>query len=223
VDLRLKDKVILVTGGATGIGAAIVRACSREGAIPAIVDRHTEAGEKIEKELQNGGASCRFVTADPSSSEGYALAVQEIVKTFGRIDALVNYAGAHEEVAVESQKPEEFVASLNRYLTHYYSMAHYALPHLKQSKGVIVNIVGKTNTAGQSGTPDYSCAKGAIQSLTREWAAELIAYGIRVNAIIPNEGAKRLTIADEVAAATLLLISRESAHITGQHLMMEGA
>jgi L-fucose dehydrogenase len=203
VDLRLKGKVILV-GGANEIGASIGRACVGEGAVPVIVNGHAEAG-------------AAFITADLSRAGGYAQAVTEGVRVFGRIDALVNCASESDE-AWESQNSADFVDSLSRYLAHYYSMTHYALLHLRQSKGVIVNIAANTNTLQQGG---YLCAKGAIQALTREWAAELLPYGIRVNMVIPGAGApKGLTAAKEIAAATLFLISPESAHTTGQHLNM---
>jgi L-fucose dehydrogenase len=218
VDLRLAGKVILVAGGATEIGASIGRACVNEGAIPVMVSGDSEVGEKIRKELRDDGTAGTFITADLSSASGHAQAVHECVQAFGRIDALVNYAGGSDE-ALESRNPADFVDSLSRYLAHYYSMAHYALPHLKQSKGAIVNVVVKTNMPGQGAV--YLCAKGAIQALTREWAAELLPCGIRVTTMIPDESEpKRSTKAEEVAAATLFLISPESAHTTGQHLDM---
>ena len=250
MDLRLKDKVILVTGGAKGIGAGIVRACAREGAIPIIVDRDGRAGEQLQSELRNTRAACGLIVVDISISENCAQVVQESVKTLGEIDALVNNAGINDKVGLETGSPSEFVASLNRNLMHYYNMAHFALPHLKRSKGVIINIGSKTAVTGQGGTSGYACAKGGIMALTREWSAELLPYGIRVNTVVPAEVmtplyrkwldtfpkpdeklaailsriplGKRMTTAEEIAAMVVFLISPESSHTTGQHLFVDG-
>src|SRR5258708_20010276 len=83
--------------------------------------------------------------------------------------------------------PEKYLRSLELNLLHYYNMAHYALPALKNAQGCIVNIASKVAMTGQGGTSGYASAKGAILALTREWAAELLPYGIRVNAIVPAE------------------------------------
>lgn len=250
MDLHLKGKIIVVTGGAKGIGAAIVRACAREGSIPVVVDRDAEAAEKLRSELGNAGTEYCFIGIDLLSAEKCSQAVQETIKTFGRIDALVNNAGCNDKVGLETGTPEEFVTSLNRNLMHYYNMAHFALPHLKQSTGVIINIGSKTAVTGQGGTSGYACAKGGIMALTREWAAELLPCGIRVNAVIPAEVmtplyrqwldtfpnpeqklsailakiplGKRMTTAEEIASTVIFLISPESGHTTGQHLFVDG-
>jgi L-fucose dehydrogenase len=250
VDLQLKGKVIIVTGGAKGIGAAIVRACADEGAIPAIVGRDAEAGQKLQAELQNGGASCGLITVDLSTPESCSRAVEQTLKSFGRIDALVNNAGRNDKVGLEHGSPAEYSASLNRNLVHYYSMAHYALPHLKRSRGTIVNIGSKTAVTGQGSTSGYASSKGAIMALTREWAAELLPCGIRVNTVIPAEVMtplyrqwldtfpnpeeklqtilskipleRRMTTAEEIAAMTVFLISGRSGHTTGQHIFVDG-
>ena len=172
------------------------------------------------------------------------------MKSFGRIDALVNNAGRNDKVGLENGSPEAYVASLHRNLIHYYSMAHYALPHLKRSRGAIVNIGSKTAVTGQGSTSGYASSKGAIMALTREWAAELLPYGIRVNTVIPSEVMtplyrswldtfpnsqeklktiltkipleQRMTTSDEIAATVVFLISAKSSHTTGQHLFVDG-
>jgi L-fucose dehydrogenase len=213
MDLRVKDKVVLVTGGAKGIGAAVARACALEGAIPVIVDRESEVGEKLQSERKNSGTACGLSTADLSSPQAYAQVVEESVRAFGRIDALVNDARFDDEVSRESENTSDFVASLSRNLLHYYTMTHYALPHLKKSKGVIVNIGSETSTAGSA------CATGGVLALTREWAAELLRYGIRVNAVVPVGS----STPEETATTAVFLISPESGHTTGQHLFVNGA
>src|SRR4029077_15202981 len=187
MDLQLKDKVVIVTGGAKGIGAAIVHACAAEGAIPVIVGRDGEAGKQLQSELQNNNATCGLITVDLSTAESCAQSVEHTMKNFGRIDALVNNAGRNDKVGLESGSVAEYVASLNRNLVHYYGMAHYALPYLKRSRGAIVNIGSKTAVTGQGDTSGYASSKGAVMALTREWAAELLPYKIRVNTILPAE------------------------------------
>lgn len=250
MDLDLKDKVIIVTGGAKGIGAAIVHACAAEGAIPVIVGRDAEAGKQVQTDLQKQGSRCELITVDLSTPEACAQSIDKTLKTLGRIDGLVNNAGRNDKVGLEHGNPDEYVASLNRNLVHYYAMAHYALPHLKQSRGSIVNIGSKTAVTGQGSTSGYASSKGAIMALTREWAAELLPYGIRVNTVIPAEVMtplyrswldtfphpkeklknilskipleKRMTTSEEIAAMVVFLISSRSSHTTGQHLFVDG-
>jgi L-fucose dehydrogenase len=250
MDLELKDKVIIVTGGAKGIGAGIVLACAAEGAIPVIVGRDEESGKQLQSELKSKGSSCGLITVDLATSESCSKSVEQIVKNFGRIDALVNNAGRNDKVGLEHGSPDKYVASLNCNLVHYYSMAHYALPHLKRSRGAIVNIGSKTAVTGQGSTSGYASSKGAIMALTREWAAELLPYGIRVNTVIPAEVMtplyrswldtfpnpeeklqtiltkipleQRMTTSEEIAAMVVFLISAKSSHTTGQHLFVDG-
>src|SRR6266478_3609420 len=188
MDLRLKGKVVLVTGGAKGIGAAIVRGCCAEGAVPVIVDRDEEAGEQLQAELRASRAESGLIIAELSAPEACASVVEGTIQKLGRLDALVNNAGVNDGVGLECGNPGEFVASLERNLVHYYAMAHYALGALKKARGAIVNISSKTAVTGQGGTSGYVAAKGAILGLTREWAAELLPYGIRVNAVLFFEG-----------------------------------
>lgn len=250
MDLQLNGKVILVTGGAKGIGAAIVRECGREGAFPVIVDRDMEAGRLLQAELQRAGFASEFVETELTNASACAAAVELTVTKFGRLDALVNNAGVNDGIGLERGNPEEFVHSLERNLVHYYAMAHYALPALKKTRGSIVNVSSKTAITGQGGTSGYVASKGAILGLTREWAAELLSYGIRVNAVIPAEVmtplyqqwlakhpspqeklerivskiplGQRMTTAEEIAATVMFLLSEKSGHTTGQHLFVDG-
>jgi L-fucose dehydrogenase len=250
MDLELKDRVVIVTGGAKGIGAAIVRMIAAEDAVPVIVDRDAEAGAQLQNELRSKDATCGLATVELSNPEGCSRAVDQTVKAFGRLDALVNNAGRNDKVGLEQGSPREYVASLERNLVHYYSMAHYALPHLKRAQGAIVNIGSKTAVTGQGGTSGYASSKGGVMALTREWAAELLPYNIRVNTILPAEVmtplyrewlatfpnpveklssvlskiplGKRMTTADEIAAMAIFLLSGKSGHTTGQHIFVDG-
>ena len=174
MDLQLKDKVIVVTGGAKGIGAGIVRACAAEGALPVIVGRDADTGKQVQDEIQKAGGRCGVISVELSSPESCSNSVDQVLKSFGRLDALVNNAGRNDKVGLEDGNPDEYVASLQRNLVHYYAMAHYSLPHLKHSRGSIVNIGSKTAVTGQGNTSGYASSKGAIMALTREWAAELL-------------------------------------------------
>src|SRR4029077_7627067 len=133
------------------------------------------------------GKPCRCIAVDLTKASDCAQSIEQTLKQFGRLDALVNNAGINDRVGLEHGGPKEYVASLERNLLHYYNMAHYALPHLKNSRGAIVNIASKTAVTGQGGTSGYASSKGAILALTREWAVELLPYSIRVNAILPAE------------------------------------
>ena len=246
MDLELKNKVVMGTGGAKGIGAAIVKAAAAEGAIPVIVDRDVEAGNRLHSQVP----ASDLIIAELSAAEGSYSVIQKVVEKCGRLDALVNNAGVNDKVGLEHGSPEQYVESLGRNLLHYYNLAHFALPHLKKSRGCIVNISSKTAITGQGGTSGYASSKGAILALTREWAAELLGYGIRVNAVLPAEVMtplyrqwldtfenpeeklktilakiplqQRMTQPEEIAAMVVFLLSARAGHITGQHLFVDG-
>ena len=250
MDLQLTNKVVLITGGAKGIGAAISRGVAREGGVPVIVDRDASAAEQLQAELQRSGATSHSITSELSVAANCSQAVSETVRLAGRIDALVNNAGVNDRIGLEHGSPEKYVESLQRNLLHCYNMAHYALPWLKQSQGSVVNVSSKTAITGQGGTSGYASSKGAILALTREWAVELLPYGIRVNAVVPAEVmtplyrqwldtfpdpeaklktiigkiplGKRMTAPEEIAAMVIFLISAQAGHITGQHIFVDG-
>jgi L-fucose dehydrogenase len=187
MDLQLSGKVVLITGGAKGIGAAIARSCVREGATPVLVDKDNEAGKQLQTELQKSGASCGLFCTDLLPPANCVAAIDSTLRDFKRLDVLVNNAGINDNAGLEHGSPEKFLRSLQLNLHHYYNMAHYALPALKRSQGCIINIASKVAVTGQGGTSGYAAAKGAILSLTREWAAELLPYRIRVNALLPRK------------------------------------
>jgi L-fucose dehydrogenase len=250
VDLQLENKVILITGGAKGIGGAITRGAAAEGAIPVIIDLDRIAGQKLQAELKSSAHACGFIGVDLSTAENCSAAIAAAVREFGRIDVLINNAGVNDSIGLEHGTPEKFIGSLQKNLLHVYNMTHYALPELKKSQGAIVNIASKTAVTGQGNTSGYVAAKGGILGLTREWAVELLPYNIRVNAILPAEVmtplyekwlatfpspqeklqqitakiplGKRMTKPEEIASAVLFLISGQAAHVTGQHIYIDG-
>lgn len=250
MDLGLNDHVVLITGGAKGIGAAITQASIREGAIPVVVDKDQAACEKLFAELKLAPGRGHYVIADLQTAENCVKAVEETVRTFSRINALINNAGVNDGVGLEHGSPEKFIASLELNLLHYYNMTHFALPHLKRTRGSIVSISSKTAVTGQGNTSGYVASKGAILAMTREWAVELLPYGIRANALVPAEVMtplyqqwlskfpdpeaklkaitakipleKRMTTPKEIAAMVIFLISDQASHITGQHMYVDG-
>ncbi|MBX2900402.1 MAG: SDR family oxidoreductase [Cyclobacteriaceae bacterium] len=246
MDLHLKNKTVIVTGGARGIGKAIVELLTEEGARVAIVDKLTLPN----KTLPDRNTKGYYFTADLGTAEACQQVVADIVAEFGQIDALVNNAGVNDKIGLEKGTPEQFIASINNNVGHYYFMTHYCLPHLKERRGTIVNIGSKTSVTGQGGSSGYVAAKGAILALTREWAIELLPYAMRVNAVIPAEVSTplyeswlkgfsdpqeklrqvskkiplehRLTKPDEIANAVAFLISDRSSHTTGQWIFVDG-
>jgi L-fucose dehydrogenase len=250
MDLELRNKVVVVTGGARGIGAAIVRGCCGEGAIAVILDRRRDDGRELHRQLRSQGWESEFIEVELAQPENCQAAVQQCIARFGRIDALVNNAGLNDKVGLEDGSPTRFLESIHINLMHYYNMAHYSLKYLKAAQGSIVNVASKTAITGQGGTSGYAAAKGAILGLTREWAAELASCGVRVNAVVPAEVmtplyrewletfpdpeeklnqivskiplGKRMTQADEIASMTLFLLSARASHITGQYQFVDG-
>ncbi|PZR25108.1 MAG: short chain dehydrogenase [Azospira oryzae] len=250
MNLHLKDKVIIVTGGAKGIGAGIVKVLATEGALPVIVGRNEEDNLAMVTEVEQAGGKVSSIAAELTTPDESARAVQQVLKMFGKIDGLVNNAGVNDGVGLEHGTYEAFVASLHKNMVHYYLMAHHALPALKETKGAIVNISSKTADTGQGGTSGYAAANGGRNAMTREWAVELLKYNIRVNAIIVAECwtplyekwintlpdpkqklasieskiplNKRMTTAEEIANTTAFLLSEKSSHTTGQLVYVDG-
>ncbi|ASU34994.1 SDR family oxidoreductase [Mucilaginibacter xinganensis] len=250
MDLGLVNKVIVVTGGAKGIGAGIVKILAAEGAIPVIVGRSAADNLLVVNEVEAAGDKAYQVVAELTSPDACEKAINEILQHFGRIDGLVNNAGVNDGVGLENGNYEQFMASLHKNVVHYYLMAHFALPALKKSKGAILNITSKTADTGQGNTSGYAAANGGRNALTREWAVELLKYGIRVNAIVvaecwtplyenwiktlpnPDEKKKdieskiplenRMTTAEEIANMTVFLLSPRSSHTTGQLIYVDG-
>lgn len=250
MNLHLENKIIIVTGGAKGIGLGICKELASEGAIPVIVGRREEDNNKAVKEIEALGFTAKSVQAELTKPEDCERAIAQVIAEFGRIDGLVNNAGVNDGVGLETGDYETFMASLHKNLVHYYLMAHYALPELKKSKGNIINIGSKTADTGQGNTSAYAASNGGRNALTREWAVELLKYDIRVNAVIvaecftplyetwiqtfdnPAKKLKkitkniplenRMTTSEEIANTVAFLLSEKSSHTTGQLVYVDG-
>lgn len=247
MNLNLQDKIIIVTGGAKGIGEGIVEVLAEEGAVPVIIGRNGNDNLIVLDKIGGKGSHVVAELTDPDSSK---YAIQEVLNRYGRIDGLVNNAGVNDGVNLEHGSYDAFMQSIHKNLVHYYLMAHYALPALIKSKGSIVNIGSKTAETGQGGTSAYAASNGGRNALTREWAVELLKYNIRVNAVIVAECytplyekwintlphpvetlesivnkiplGKRMTTAHEIANMVAFLLSDKSSHTTGQLIHIDG-
>ncbi|MFT4152125.1 MAG: SDR family oxidoreductase [Paracoccaceae bacterium] len=243
MDLHLKGKVVIVTGGGSGIGAGITEVLAEEGARPVILARRAPDAAW----LAQTGAD--FVQAELSDDAACAAAVAAVRTRHGRIDGLVNNAGANDGVGLD-KGADAFRASLNQNLVHYYTMVHLLRDDLRGARGAIVNISSKTALTGQGGTSAYVAAKAAQLGLTREWAVEFLPDGIRVNAIVvaevmtplyrrwldtlPDPEAalaeitariplgQRMTTAREIADTCAFLLSDRAGHTTGQWIFPDG-
>ena len=244
MDLGLRDKVVIVTGGGSGIGAAVSEVLAEEGAIPVILTRRAPDAAWLQ-----GVSRADVVLADLSDDTQCHRAVEEIRARHGKIDGLVNNAGANDSIGLDAG-PDAFRQSLDRNLVHYYTLVHLLAPDLRASKGAIVNVSSKTALTGQGATSAYVAAKAAQLGLTREWAAAFLKDGVRVNAVIPAEVmtplyanwlktfdnpderleeitrriplGQRMTTPREIADTVVFLLSARSSHTTGQWLFPDG-
>lgn len=250
MDLRLKNKVIIVSGGSKGIGEGITRAIVEEDGIPIIATKSEEATHNLIKEFAEKGKKAGYIIGDLQEVDFCKRVVEYAIGEHGSIYGIVNNAGVNDGAGLEAG-PQAFKNSLGLNLYHYYNLVHFALPHLKETKGSIINISSKVALTGQGGTSGYAASKGAQLALTREWAAELLPYHIRVNAILPAEVmtplyrkwldssfkdpqakereivskiplGKRMTTIEELGALAVFLLSEVSSHTTGQFLFADG-
>jgi L-fucose dehydrogenase len=250
MDLNLRDKVIIVTGGARGIGESIVRKLANENAIPCIIDINQQLADNLVNTLQQNNQQGFAVIADLTQPEQCKKAIDNIIEKFGSLDGIVNNAGLNDGVSLENGTYEKFIQSLKVNAAHYFSITHYALNALKNSKGSIVNICSKVAQTGQGGTSGYAAANGVRFGLTTAWAQELAAFNIRVNAIVvaecytpqydwwikqqPDPEAslnaiiskipleQRMTLPDEIADTALFLLSSKSTSVNGEFFYVDG-
>ena len=251
MNLYLREKVIIVTGGASGIGESICKKLAEEGAIPCILDKSKKNMERIADEItQQYGINAFLVFTELTDIHSCKSAIDSILLKFGRIEGLVNNAGINDGVSLEDGNYEKFIASLNKNVGHYFTIANYVLPALKASRGTIVNICSKTAITGQGKTSGYAAANGERLALTKEWSIELIPFGINVNAVIvaecwtpqyaswisqqanPEEELKkitskiplgnRMTTPEEIANTVVFLLSVNSKSISGQFFFVDG-
>ncbi|MFI1773463.1 SDR family oxidoreductase [Thalassobellus citreus] len=251
MDLGLKGKVVVVTGAAGikgSIGETIVQHLAAEGAIPVIVCRN-DRGFGYEKALQEQGIDALFVKTDLSDYKQIEQAAKVIENKYGRVDALINNVGVNDGAGLDASM-DDFMYSVKLNMVSYFAMTKYCLPMIKKVKGNILNIGSKVALTGQGGTSGYAASKGGVYGLTREWAVDLIKYGIRSNAIVIAESwtpaydnwiktlengeeklqsivkkiplENRMTMPSEIADQCLFTISDKASHTTGQFITVDG-
>lgn len=244
MDLQLDGKVVIVTGGAKGIGAAAVRAFAAEGAKVVIAGRSPTEGQALAEETTG-----TFIEAELATEEACHAVYNRTMEAHDRIDVLVNNAGYNDGIDLE-QPPEKFMASLQANLSHVYTLTHLCREQLCVNRGNVINVGSKVAVTGQGSTSGYAAAKGAMNALTREWAIAFAPDEVRVNAVLPAEcitpqyqrwfdtlnnpeGTRkaieqmiplghRMTTPEEMAAMIVFLASPVSSHTTGQIIFVDG-
>ena len=245
MDLKLKDKKVVITGGAKGIGAAVVKSFAAEGAIPIILGRNPQEAKDLISEIGTGHS----YHVELTELDEIQNTANKISTEIGPIDILINNAGVNDGASIENG-PSTFVHSLEKNLIHPFALLHHFLNDLKSTKGNVINIGSKVAVTGQGGTSGYAASKGGINALTREWALDLAQYEIRVNCVVPAEVmtplyenwlaknpeplkareaiesiiplGQRFTEAKEIADMIVFLASVKSAHTTGQIIYPDG-
>ncbi len=240
---RLEGKVAIVTGGAGGIGKAIVSAYLDEGARVLAVDVNAEAGAKLTEEL---GEGVRFLAADLAVQENAAKIVSTAVEAFGRLDVLVNNAHASKQAPLLDTDMDMFNLSFNTGFWPVVWLMQAAHPHLKESQGSIINFASGAGISGNPYQASYATAKEAVRGLTRVAANEWGKDGINVNLISPlakTEGVAAYIAANpgmeeklastnpmhrigdprhDIAPVAVFLASSDANYMTGQTLMADG-
>jgi len=245
--MRFKDKVVLVTGGNSGIGRGIVHAALAEGARVPFVGRDKKKGARVEAEIKEKGGEGAFYPVELSDDKAVQALIEDVVKRFGRLDVVVNNAGVGGRRAGVKDKD----SSATRWeklrgpnLDAPYFVSAHALPHLAKTKGSMVNISSTATWHGNWGL--YGIAKAGVEALTRSFAAEGAPMGVRVNGVspgwiatendavsqpsgsadgswaMPPAALNRMGTPAEIAAAVLFLASSEASYITGQTLIVDG-
>jgi 2-hydroxycyclohexanecarboxyl-CoA dehydrogenase len=240
-----ETRVAIVTGGAKGIGAGICKRLSEDGFAVAIVDLDGGGAEAIAKDLPNASAH----TADVSSYDAVAAAVQGVIERWGRVDALVNNAGWDRVQPFLDNRPDLWSKLIGINLHGPINFAHAALPHLvSRASGRVVNIASDAGRVGSSGEVVYSACKGGVIAFTKGLAREVARHGITVNCVCPGPTdtpllaeirseetgdriieaitratpLRRLAQPEDIAHAVAFFLSPGAGFITGQVVSVSG-
>ena len=241
----LKGKVVLITGGASGIGEAIVRAFAQQGAKVGFVDIDAAAGEALEAELRDDGHAVNFVSLDLRDIAALQAGVASIREAFGPIGVLVNNAAHDERHAAEDVTEEYFDERMDTNFKHQFFASQAVFSDMKSGGGSIICMSSITWMAGFGGMPLYTAAKSAVIGLVRSLARDFGPFDIRVNAITPGwimtkrqlelwltpeadamraerQALKRRLQPEDVAKLALFLASDDASGITSQNYVVDG-
>lgn len=244
--MKLKDKAVIITGGAGGIGSGMAKAMAKEGAKVAIVDLNEEQGNAVAAELQEISPDSMFIKADLTERERLHEIVDTVVEKYGKLDVLVNNAHASRQVNFEDTTQEDMDFSFNTGFYPTFYLMQSAFPHLKESKGSIINFASGAGLEGQKTQTAYAAAKEAIRAISKVAANEWGEYGINVNiispiamtpgveawskehpetfeAIVSKVPMKRWGDPEkDIGPIAVFLASEDSNYMTGQTLMADG-
>ncbi len=249
--MRFENRVVLVTGGAKGIGRGCVEVFHQEGGRVAIVDRDAATGQELAELLNSQREhSALFVHCDVSREEELQRAFSAVVQEWGRLDCLINNAGVHPPatpIGEFSVAQMEELLRINFLST--YAAAQLALPLLQDTQGTIINISSMTAVLGQHLSSAYAATKGAQVSFTKALAIEAAEVGVRVNAVLPSnvdtplmhawantledpvhalqrvadlQVFKRMASPQEIGRICLFLATSDSSFLTGQAIEADG-
>ena len=243
----MKNPVVLITGGLTGIGRAAAVAFAKKGANVVVAGRRDEAGKTLAKELRGLGAEAEFINADVRKEDDVRALVDKTATRFGRLDIAVNNAGTEGRPGpITDQTAESYAATFDtNVLGVILSMKHEARVMQTQRSGTIINVSSTYGHEGAAGASVYVGSKHAVEGITKSVALELATSGIRVNAVAPgptdtgmltrftgtpeNKAALvngvpmgRLGLSEELADAIVFIASDEASYITGHVLNVDG-
>jgi NAD(P)-dependent dehydrogenase (short-subunit alcohol dehydrogenase family) len=247
--MRLKGKVAIITGSSKGIGEGCARVFAREGACVVVTSRHEKEGAAVAEGINAAGGTAIALEADVSDSGQVQRMIEKTLSRFGKLDILVNNAGQHLSKNIEKTSEEEWVHIIETNLKSVFLCSKYAIPHLRKTRGCIVNMSSMVGIVGQGNSGAYSSTKGGIIAMTKGMALDFAPDGIRVNCICPgwietplvnlwfaqqdNEAESRKYIhsvhplgrigtSEECGEAALFLASDSSSFITGTVLAVDG-
>lgn len=242
--LRLKDKVAIITGAASGIGFAAALSFARQGAKVAVVDFNEELGNVSVHNIKSEGYDATFFQVNVADRKSVDEMVKAVLGKYGRIDILVNNAGITKDGMLSKLAVEDFQKVIDVNLTGVFHCTQAVLPTMvEQGKGKIINTSSVSGVYGNVGQTNYAATKAGVVGMTKTWAKELGRKGINVNAVAPGfietgMTAKvpekildqmkmmvplgRLGVPEDIANAYLFLASEESNYVNGTVLHVDG-
>ena len=242
--MRVKDKVVIITGAASGIGAATAEIFAREGAKVVVADFDQEQGERVAEQLKASGAEAFFFKVDVANAENVQQLMDKTLETFERLDVLINNAGITADGWLIKMAEEAWDRVMDVNLKGVFNCSKLAAKiMMDQGQGVILNATSVVGLYGNMGQSNYAATKFGVIGLTKTWAKELAPRGIRVNAVAPGytmtsmmdtvpeklleslkekTPLKRLGQPEDIAYAYLYLASDEAAYVNGEILSVDG-